>query len=141
MDKTKLDALVPCGEDGMGALAREASFVPNMEAYSSFQLDKGPGAYNRAFLTHRNDVTTAVKRVARKSCTTEKERKEVLQADLERNVTILPGSGRFFQFDLVLDKKNQHLLNVLKKGRHSDLKLFLSGKTAYYRSMRSKFSF
>ena len=36
----------------------------NTEAYQSFQLDIGPGAYKRAFLTHRNVVTTAVKRVA-----------------------------------------------------------------------------
>ena len=33
-------------------------------------------------------MTTAVKRVAGMSCTTEKERKEVLQADLERNVSL-----------------------------------------------------
>ena len=32
----------------------------NTEAYQSFQLDIGPGAYKRAFLTHRNAVTTAV---------------------------------------------------------------------------------
>ena len=36
----------------------------NTEAYQHFQLDSGPGAYKRAFLTHRNAVTTAVKRVA-----------------------------------------------------------------------------
>ena len=33
----------------------------NTEAYRSFQLDRGPGAYKRAFLLHRNAVTTAVK--------------------------------------------------------------------------------
>ena len=31
------------------------------EAYQSFQLNIGPGNYKRAFLTHRNAVTTAVK--------------------------------------------------------------------------------
>ena len=36
----------------------------NTEAYQSFKLDIGPGAYKRAFLTHRNAVTTAVNRVA-----------------------------------------------------------------------------
>ena len=36
----------------------------NTEAYRSFQLIIGPGAYQRAFLTHRNDATVAVKRVA-----------------------------------------------------------------------------
>ena len=59
-----------------------------METYRSFQLDIGPEAYKRAFLTHRNAVTTAVKRVAGTSCTTEKERKEVLQAELEQNVSM-----------------------------------------------------
>ena len=33
-------------------------------------------------------MTTAVKRVAGMSCTTEQETKEVLQADLERNVSM-----------------------------------------------------
>ena len=60
----------------------------NTEAYQSFQLDIGPGAYKRAFLTHRNVVTTAVKRVAGAPCVTEDEKKEVLRADLERNVSL-----------------------------------------------------
>ena len=47
----------------------------NTEAYRSFQLYIGPGAYKRSFLTHRNAVT--MKRVAGMSCTTQKERKEV----------------------------------------------------------------
>ena len=34
----------------------------NTEAYQFFQLDIGPGAYKRAFLTYRNSVTTAVKK-------------------------------------------------------------------------------
>ena len=44
--------------------------------------------YMRAFLTHRNTVTTAVKRVAGASCATEAEKREVLRADLERNVSL-----------------------------------------------------
>ena len=60
----------------------------NTEAYQSFQLDIGPGAYKRAFLTHRNAVTTAVKRVAGAPCVTEDEKKEFLRADLERNVSL-----------------------------------------------------
>ena len=60
----------------------------NTEAYQSFQLDIGPGAYKRTFLTHRNAVTTAVKRVAGAPCVTEDEKKEVLRADLERNVSL-----------------------------------------------------
>ena len=60
----------------------------NTEAYQSFQLDIGPGVYKRAFLTHRNAVTTAVKRIAGAACVTEAEKGEVLQADLERNVSL-----------------------------------------------------
>ena len=60
----------------------------NTEAYQSFQLDIGPGAYKRAFLTHRNAVTTAVKRVAGAPCVTETEKRGVLRADVERNVSL-----------------------------------------------------
>ena len=60
----------------------------NTETYQSFQLDIGPGAYKRAFLTHRNAVTTAVKRVAGAHCVIENEKREVLRADLERNVSL-----------------------------------------------------
>ena len=60
----------------------------NTEAYQTFQLDIGPGAYKRVFLTHRNAVTTAVKRVAGNPCVTDQEKKDVLQADLERNVSL-----------------------------------------------------
>ena len=60
----------------------------NKEAYQSCQLDIGPGANKRAFITHRNAVTTAVKRVAGAPCVTEAEKREVLRADLERNVSL-----------------------------------------------------
>ena len=62
----------------------------NTEAYQSFQLDIGPGAYKRAFLTHRNAVTSAVKRVAVAPYHTEFEKKDVLQADPEQNVSLCP---------------------------------------------------
>ena len=60
----------------------------NTEAYQSLQLDIGPGAYKRAFLTLRNAVTTAVKQVAGAPCVTENEKRDVLRADLERNVSL-----------------------------------------------------
>ena len=60
----------------------------NTEAYQYFQQYIGPGAYKRAFLTHRNAVTTAVKRVAGAPCVTETEKREVLRSDLERNVSL-----------------------------------------------------
>ena len=47
----------------------------NTEAYQSFQLDIGPGAYKRAFLTDRNAVTTAVKQEAGAPCVTEAEKR------------------------------------------------------------------
>ena len=43
----------------------------NTQAFRYFQLDKGQGAYKRAFLVHMKAVTTAVKRVAGMPCTTE----------------------------------------------------------------------
>ena len=42
----------------------------NTEAHQCFELDIGPGDYKRAFLTHRNAVSTAVKRVAGAPCVT-----------------------------------------------------------------------
>ena len=35
--------------------------------YSAYQLDIGAGAFKRAFVTHRNAVTTAIKRTSRTS--------------------------------------------------------------------------
>ena len=67
----------------------------NREAYQPFQLDTGPGAYKRVVLTHRNAVTTAVKRVAGTPCVDVQEKKEVLQADLEWNVSFLQETGSF----------------------------------------------
>ena len=58
------------------------------EAYQSFQLARGPGFYKRAFLTHRNAVTTAMKRVAGALSVTEAEKREVLRADIERNLSL-----------------------------------------------------
>ena len=56
--------------------------------YSAYQLDIGAGAFKRAFVTHRNAVTTAVKRTSRTSECDGREREEMLQEDLERNVTL-----------------------------------------------------
>ena len=60
----------------------------NTEAYTPFQLDIGPRSYKGVILTHRNAVTTAVKGVARTPCVSDQEKKEVLQADLKRNVSL-----------------------------------------------------
>ena len=56
--------------------------------YSAYQLDIGAGAFKQAFVTHRNAVTTAVKRTSRTSECDGREGEEMLKEDLERNVTL-----------------------------------------------------
>ena len=56
--------------------------------YSAYQLDIGSGTFKRAFATHRNAVSTAVKRMSRTSDCDGREREEMLKEDLERNVTL-----------------------------------------------------
>ena len=58
--------------------------------YSGYQLDIGAGAFKRAFVTHRNAVSTAVKRSSWTSERSGKEKEEILKEDLERNVTLSP---------------------------------------------------
>ena len=56
--------------------------------YSTNQLDIGAGVFKRAFVTHRNAVTTAVKRISRMSESDGREKEEMLKEDLERNVNL-----------------------------------------------------
>ena len=56
--------------------------------YSAYQLDIGAGAFKRAFVTHRNAVTTAMKRTSRTSECDGRENEEMLREDLERSVTL-----------------------------------------------------
>ena len=56
--------------------------------YSGYELDFGAGAFKRAFVSHRNAVTTAVKRISRTSEHSGKEKEEMLKEDLEKNVTL-----------------------------------------------------
>ena len=56
--------------------------------YSAYQLDIGAGVFKRAFVTHRNTVTTSVKRTSRTSECDRREKEEMLKEDLERNVTL-----------------------------------------------------
>ena len=56
--------------------------------YSAYQPDNGAGAFKRALVTHRNAMTTAVKRKLRTSECNGREREEMLKEDLERNVTL-----------------------------------------------------
>ena len=56
--------------------------------YCAYQLNIGAGAFKRAFVTHRNIVTNAVKRTSRTSESDGREKEEMLKEDLERNVTL-----------------------------------------------------
>ena len=56
--------------------------------YSAYQLDIGAVAFKRAFVTHRNAVTTAVKRNSRTIECNGREKEAMLKEDLERNVTL-----------------------------------------------------
>ena len=48
-----------------------------------YQLDIGAGAFKRAFVTHRNAVITAVKRIYRTSDCNGREKEEVFKEDLQ----------------------------------------------------------
>ena len=54
--------------------------------YSAYQLDIGAGVFKRAFVTHRNTVTTAVKRTSRTSECDRREKEEMLK---EENLTLI----------------------------------------------------
>ena len=56
--------------------------------YSVYQLDIGAGAFKRVFVTHRNAVTTAVKRISRTSERNGRKKEVMLKEDLERNMTL-----------------------------------------------------
>ena len=56
--------------------------------YSTYQLDVSARAFKRAFVTHWNAVTTAVKRISRMSERDGRGKEETLKDDLERNVTL-----------------------------------------------------
>ena len=58
--------------------------------YSVYQLDIGAGAFERAFVTHRNAVTTTMKKTSRTNECDGREKDEIMKEDLERNVTLYP---------------------------------------------------
>ena len=55
--------------------------------YSAYHLDIGAGGFRPAFVTHRNEVTTAVKRTSRTSECDGREKEEMLKEDLKRNAS------------------------------------------------------
>ena len=56
--------------------------------YSSFQLNIGQEAFKRAFVTHRNAMTTAAKRAVKTIDFDGRGREDLLKEDLERNLTL-----------------------------------------------------
>ena len=66
----------------------EKHISKHVRVFSLYQLDIGAGAFKRAFVTHRNAVTTAVKRISRTSERDGRQKKEMLKEDLERNMTL-----------------------------------------------------
>ena len=58
--------------------------------YSAYQLDIGGGAFKRSFATHRNTVTTTVKKTSRTSKCDGREKEEMLKEDLERKRDVVP---------------------------------------------------
>ena len=82
--------LMPCFRANVTASLYEYAkkhMSKHRRVYSAYQLDIGAGAFKRAFVTHQNAVTTAVKRTSRISEYDGREREEMLKEDLERNVT------------------------------------------------------
>ena len=51
--------------------------------YSAYQLDIGAGAFKRAFVTHGNAVTTAVKKTSTTNDCDRREREKMLKEDLD----------------------------------------------------------
>ena len=89
MDKAEINALVPCRHMTSWTYERAKRHMSTSpDAYQAFQLNIQPGAYSRAFLTHRNAVITAVKWMAGMPCTTENEKKDVVRDELERKVSL-----------------------------------------------------
>ena len=56
--------------------------------YSAYQLEIRAGAFKRVFVTHRNAVTTAVKKTSRTNECDGREMEEMLKEDLGRNLTL-----------------------------------------------------
>ena len=69
-------------------ISMEVKKVWARRVYSAYQLDNGAGAFKRAFVTHRNAVTTAVKRTSSTNEYDGIEREEMFKEDLEKNMTL-----------------------------------------------------
>ena len=83
--------LMPCFRANMTAWLYEYAkkhMSKHSRVYSAYQLDIGAGASKRAFVTHRNAVTTAVKRTSRTSDYNGREKEEMLKEGLKRNVML-----------------------------------------------------
>ena len=86
LGQTTTDAVVQSQHDYMLVRICQKAYVK--VRHSAYQLDIGAGAFERVFITHRNAVTTAVKRMLRTSECDRRGREETLKEGLERNVTL-----------------------------------------------------
>ena len=62
MGQKMTDAMVQSQHDRMVVRVCKEAYVEAQQSVQWYQLDIGAGAFKRAFATHRNTVTTAVKR-------------------------------------------------------------------------------
>ena len=86
MGQKTTDAMVQSQHDCMVVLCKN-HMSKHSRKYRAYQLYIGV-AFKRAFITHRNAVTTAVKRTSKTSECDGREKEEMLKEDLERNVTL-----------------------------------------------------
>ena len=83
--------LMPCFRANMTEWLHEYAkkhMSKHSRVYRAYQLDIGAGVFKRAFVSHLNAVTTAVKRTSRMSECNGREKEEMLKEYLERNVTL-----------------------------------------------------
>ena len=105
MGQKTADAMVYSQLDCMVLRVCQEAYVKHSRVYCAYQLDTGAGAFKRVFVTHRNAVTTALKRTSRTSECDGREKEEMLKEDLERNMTLcLHKSFCSCKFYLVVNK-------------------------------------
>ena len=86
MDDKTTDVPVLSQQDCKVVRVYQKAIVEAQQRYSPHQMDIVSEAFKRASLTHRNAVTTAVKRTLKTNDCDGRERKEIPKQDLERNV-------------------------------------------------------
>ena len=88
MGQKTTDAMVQSQCDCMVVRVCHEIYVEAQLNVQCVSAGLGAGVFKRAFVTHRNTVTTAVKRTSRTSEGDGRGKEEMLKEDLERNVTL-----------------------------------------------------